>query len=1420
MPVDLTDIYDQNVSPTDDPPASQGLDLNSIGVPQGKPSYIGGDVSQLKPEKFTGYLNEPLYEDKGDPYLRRGEAQSGGEKFGNFLVQTGGKFLTQIADMAGGISSLATEWDKDRDYKNGFTEMADQGNAWLDENFPLYRSTEGTWGLGDASWWLQNASGLIASVGGFAVGGTGIAKSLGAIGKGLRIARGAESLLSIAADPIMARAIVQGGERTLTAGMLAYSEGAMSGRRVFDHVYKEQIRQGASEEVATEMASQSAATTVQLNTMLNTGMNLLGGVNMFFNHEKNAVLETAKKNLSRIKGEADTKWIQRLIEATPNKYARELGTNMGLRGMGNKALTATREATAEGIEELTNQFAERTGMEEGEKGKSYGFFEQLGQLSNYLDRTMNEEGALNFAMGAIAGPLQNTLASTIPYHKVVTGEGKTEYMNSIKKNRSITGKFFTDIRDKVLEDAEYLQKTEKEIQQAIVAGKPLQAEKLKNDYFNLMNLNSVSLGMGENVKETYRSIMELDNTKVDTQELQEKLGVIVNNLPTAKGEEVQALNEQKVVLEDALQNSKGKTAAMRLGFASSPQDNAYKERAREAIETLDELQEIHEKVQKRFGIDNDVTSVSEALVADNMFQQMGKAHVLKKEIEKRKKEAAAAGTPIVPGAGIPTPPPPPVDTRTAEQIEKEEEVPPPPPASLLETLPDGIIIPTIEPLPDIDYSELNKSITRMEKELEESEKKLEEDLKPKNLEKAAKETEKQLTQLEKAAVQEQLEKAKNNEALAENKEAAAKALEKEALTPGIELSPGLPPPPPAGLVVDLPVFGLMSNMEPIDTTLPDSDPQGWIGTKQIHPQNSVAAKSTVYLVQKVGSSNVKKSTQILNENVSLQILLPTGLSPKTPLRILVDETYDGTVIDTSAEPTGTAKANKLKLSKFEDFIGPDGKLTTEGIKEVPIKIVTEDGETVGYLHGLDWVLDKTGGNNEQYKNVVDEYLMGTTLITDNARRSAEALLDLRKSIVEQYNRGNKDGVITTVTEKGAGQLVYLKEYQRAHNHLRGPGVQLAYVKDANTLLGTNLTKINTGTEGYAGWENRTIALLPMANKTHTPVALVGTPLADSPDIEEPGSGNETWQTINRVIELHLNADGNKEEIQKVKDWTGFDVGNKEGFRNFMIQYYTYFTPQKQFLESGESGVIIDSIGPVKGTPVITIVEKDNFGLKITDLALEDGVLSRESKAALASLLNVRYKSTALGTKEIKGMNTPGEFRYISFKNKQWKEGKASNYNQYLLSYLLTNVTYAKDPKTNDYSVQYTDDAGRQRTEFIYGVNPIVSFDETPVLEADVKIDTNLPDGKISIDPLPEVEVPAVEGFDFDFFGQTLSNPEPIKSVGTTTKPPINLESLEKLFTFTPLEDRNNKSPQEVLDYLRNIQVTHIPEGYNPFRKCK
>lgn len=657
----LNNIYDEGVQdgpgPGPGPKAPKPIKIGDFKkymeqTPARLATTKSGQTSAVNVEDYKGYNTEGVYSNR-DINAVRGENQSALDKWGNFVPRAIAKVATGVIEGIGYAGALLTEWGDDRDYSNGLTESMKSANEFLDENLPIYRTTDKIWGLGDLGWYLQNAEGLISSLGSFAISGAGIAKGVGLVGKISGLAKASEFISG-------GVRLGQQVSRVLTAGALAYQEGALMGNSVFQEVYKTNLQKSlangddvdTAHEKAKHIAAQSAATSVQLNTMMNTGMNMWS-VLPFFNHEERAIERIAKKHFFQKAGESVDDWAARVQGYTVDGFKKHAFKNQGLAAMG-------REAFLEGTEELTNQFAERTGREEGNKSKVHGFLGQLGQLSKYFDRTMDSEGALNFVMGAIAGPMTNVVTTNIPMHRVQvgvqenvegtpilnpgTGEAVPMYkvMSSRNKNKFGNTNYFNNIKDAIQEDIKFYQDKHAEIKTASAQGNLFEAERLKEDLFNLNNRRAVQLGYAENLKETYEQIAGMDNKTAEKDnvllpqisELQAQLQDATDN-----GQDTTKIQEQITQLEEQYQKSPAQTEAMRNGFTSSVEDNGYVERAKDAVKTLDELQELHEKVMSKYNIDNrDAEDPLKIHLADFIFDRYANLKLQKKKLDEWEKK--------------------------------------------------------------------------------------------------------------------------------------------------------------------------------------------------------------------------------------------------------------------------------------------------------------------------------------------------------------------------------------------------------------------------------------------------------------------------------------------------------------------------------------------------------------------------------------------------------------------------------------------------------------------------------------------------------------------------------------------------------------------------------------------------------------
>lgn len=633
-PNELDNIYDKGTGPGDETPPKMAPLRKSVGASTAKPvmdaiakrdpSFDFGKGSQYNPDEFNNYLKEGLYEAKGNPYFMRGEAQSAWDKWGNMAAGIVPKIGTSLVETMGLLGSLATEWGDDRDYSNGMTQWAKETNETIDEVLPMYRKNSDTFGLTDAAWWTQNIQGLAVSATSFAGSGLGFAKAFGLLAKGAKAAK---------VGSLGVRATEKAGEY-LTSGALAYTEGAMMGKSIYDETYdfqlKKQLRSGASLDKAhadaSYIASQSAATTVQLNTMINTGLNLemLSGffkganenrIRKFWEQEgKHSGTETFEDFAKRLRNETSL---------TNKDVAKQIFKTEGVGHL-------IKGGVFEGIEELTNQFAERTGVALGQEwnektksGTTKKLFEQLGELSHYFERTMDKEGALSFALGAFGGMAQTSLVNNIPFHQVAAldsagkvipkqvadkfdSKGNVQYemkrVSGRMRDKHYDRVFFSNVRDAIISDVGIIEDLKSKISVARAAGENDRADMLVKDLTNAMNYDAVSLGMAGNYIQTFKNIAETDNIKFEKENLVpqiEEMEAQANEM--GDGPEKEALMQKIAAAKDKYAKALEVTEAMRKGLAKDANDNEYKKKAEAAVADLVELEKIHNKVMSKYG---------------------------------------------------------------------------------------------------------------------------------------------------------------------------------------------------------------------------------------------------------------------------------------------------------------------------------------------------------------------------------------------------------------------------------------------------------------------------------------------------------------------------------------------------------------------------------------------------------------------------------------------------------------------------------------------------------------------------------------------------------------------------------------------------------------------------------------------------
>jgi len=564
-----------------------------------------GLAGQVQPYEYSDFSFQPKLGQ--DNNRLRAQNQSTGRQVGLFLGNLIPNIAGTIIENVGYLGSMLTEWGDNRNYSNWLTEV---GQDIKNPFGQIYRvNPEQTWDVSDPAWWFTNAESLIESATAFAGVGFGVAKGFGALTKFLRFGNESKTLLGAS------RKLSQLG----TASTLAYTEAAQFGATTYETAYAQQYEKlrnegldpAAAEEQAKHLASQAAAAAVQLNTIFATALNLTAIAPLFKSNDE--LLTGLSKSFKRQSGETFDGWKQRLRATTAmdSDIAKLIDTRK------NFMYSYLAESAQEGSEELINQWAETVGLERGKEGKELnGLADLLSETSSFFDATMNSQGALSFVLGAFGGLSQTVLIDRLPFHKVYTtadgqqslrqmdaeltedGKYKTKLLTSRAREKVGNKALFENAKQAIVNDFKRLEEINKEMEAAIKAGDTIEVERLKGQLFDSAAINSITLGLGNSFASQYEEIGALDNKKSLHEDLLPQVeelsaAIAAEQDPEAKDElklQLQELNKQVLALT-------GVTEAMQRGFAKSPEDNKYRERAQQAVADVKEYEQLWEDIQ-------------------------------------------------------------------------------------------------------------------------------------------------------------------------------------------------------------------------------------------------------------------------------------------------------------------------------------------------------------------------------------------------------------------------------------------------------------------------------------------------------------------------------------------------------------------------------------------------------------------------------------------------------------------------------------------------------------------------------------------------------------------------------------------------------------------------------------------------------
>lgn len=530
------------------------------------------------------------------------------------------------------------------------------------------------------------------------------------------------------------------------------------------------------------------------------------------------------------------------------------------------------------------------------------------------------------------------------------------------------------------------------------------------------------------------------------------------------------------------------------------------------------------------------------------------------------------------------------------------------------------------------------------------------------------------------------------------------------------------------------------------------------------------------------------------------------------------------------EPTG----NKLKTDP-------------RSVGNVPIKVMDAvTGKYLFHIHKLDW-LNAKFPNTTDYRNVVQFLPDGEGGAIDNLAAQNEILMDLRNRIVERFNRDGSSSPGKIAQEgKGTGRLIlnHVIEKKTQGMTIKSSVVpEFAYDRSDpdKSMLPDNKLQLVIGGDGGVlhsgfqfkfpgslGFDSSQIpkgsvsAMLPAPNGQFMAAPLIGMKLVES------GTSSPALNSVVRAIELYLLNDGSMPEItaeiKQLQANTGFNLGTPEGLKNFIEQFYTY----SQWIPDSRYSPNIQSTD--KAEKFIFGIDTNNQNITDKVKQIKAGFTMRSGNVAYANLVKGKLapafvkvlqegfaqRSRAVNfTKDnIRGINSSGTFQDATYSPARgttpakWIHNSYENYNQYVKSFSKTPV-YGRN-KLSDGTHVYT-------------ANPHLPMDFSALRqEASLVVEPNPTASTVNITPdAPVVDSDLEDLSNFANFSYSIRKPQSVDAIGTAPDGarPLSMQTLEEISNFTPEEQHNGKTVQEVLDELALRGHTFIPDGYNPFSSC-
>lgn len=386
-------------------------------------------------------------------------------------------------------------------YGNALTEWASRNKNQFGE---IYRENpDAGFDITDSAWWVSNGAGLVESL---------VAYGLTGYGVGTTFMKGAVNLSKAVGTYGKAKAGIELSAQLGTSGVLAFTEGAMTGGQVFKDVYtdsynsklEELLKQGAeqygednlteeyqkyaetaADQFAKQVAGEAATTAVRINTGINTFLNLPETSVLFRSMSANRYLDDA---LTRSKGENINSYIERIKSFDVNKHLTR-------KAVANKV----KETGGEMLEEMVNVYAEQEGKNVGREATGQDIMTLGDMLAD------DDIWAAGF-WGAIGGSMNGFVMGKMP--KWVTQEDGTKKRTTVGAytKEQVASKYqeqLTDLTDRLTEFVDARDAMVK----ASKSGDEKAYKEAADKVFSYNSFNSIVKGTEEQLLDDFQNIL-------------------------------------------------------------------------------------------------------------------------------------------------------------------------------------------------------------------------------------------------------------------------------------------------------------------------------------------------------------------------------------------------------------------------------------------------------------------------------------------------------------------------------------------------------------------------------------------------------------------------------------------------------------------------------------------------------------------------------------------------------------------------------------------------------------------------------------------------------------------------------------------------------------------------------------------------